>query len=152
MPEVPRPNIIWFIDDQHRAQAAGYMGDPNLATPNLDRLAQEGINFTQAVSGFPLCCPYRGSMLTGRYPHHCVPGHEYQLPPMSCASPVIILPISANGTWTGSRREMAGLPCTSSLLKGGVGSSAGLRTKTTTARGIAGKNGNIIFTQFVYMQ
>ena len=81
MPEVPRPNIIWFIDDQHRAQAAGYMGDPNLATPNLDRLAQEGINFTQAVSGFPLCCPYRGSMLTGRYPHHCVPGHEYQLPP-----------------------------------------------------------------------
>lgn len=76
-----RSNVIWVFGDQHRAQATGYMGDPNVHTPNLDRLAAEGLNFTAAVSGFPLCCPFRGSMLTGRYPHHCVPGHEYQMPP-----------------------------------------------------------------------
>ena len=40
-----------------------------------------GVQFSGAVSGFPLCCPYRGSLLTGRYPHRCVPGHEKQLPP-----------------------------------------------------------------------
>ena len=94
MPTDQRPNIIWIIDDQHRAQATGYKGDPNLSTPNLDRLAQEGINFSAAVSGFPLCCPYRGSMLTGRYPHHCVPGHEYQLPP---EQPTIAQPLRQAG-------------------------------------------------------
>ena len=76
-----RPNVIWVFGDQHRAQALGCMGDPNLSTPNLDRMSAEGVTFTQAVSGFPLCCPYRGALLTGRYPHLTVPGHEYRLPP-----------------------------------------------------------------------
>ena len=76
-----RPNVIWLIADQWRAQALGVNGDPNAHTPNIDRLAESGINFDQARSGFPLCCPFRGSMLTARYPHHMVPGHEYPLPP-----------------------------------------------------------------------
>jgi len=75
-----QPNVIWLIADQWRAQAIGINGDPNVHTPNIDRLASSGINFEQARSGFPLCCPFRGSMLTSRYPHHMVPGHEYQLP------------------------------------------------------------------------
>ncbi len=76
-----QPNIIWIFGDQMRAQATGYMGDPNVHTPNIDRLAQEGLALTSAVSGCPLCCPYRGSLLSGRYPHNAVPGHEMQLPP-----------------------------------------------------------------------
>ena len=77
---VPQPsNVIWIFGDQHRAQATGYNGDPNLRTPNLDRLATESANFN-AISGSPLCCPYRGSLLTGLYPHRCVPGHQYPLP------------------------------------------------------------------------
>ncbi len=75
-----KPNVIWVFGDQHRAQALGCAGDPNANTPNLDALAAQGVNFTGAVSGFPLCCPFRGSLLTGRYPHKCVPGHEYPLP------------------------------------------------------------------------
>ena len=75
-----RPNAIWVFGDQHRAQACGFAGDANVHTPNLDRLAMEGVAFTGAVAGSPLCCPFRGSLLTGRYPHHCVPGHEYPLP------------------------------------------------------------------------
>lgn len=81
MPSESRPNVIWVFGDQHRAQALGSAGDPNLATPNLDRLAAEGLRFTQAVCGYPLCCPFRGSLLTSRYPHECVPGHEHRLPP-----------------------------------------------------------------------
>ena len=73
-------NAIWIMSDQHRGQALSCNGDPNVSTPNLDNMAVYGINFANAVGGFPLCCPYRGSMLTGLYPHKCVPGHEYPLP------------------------------------------------------------------------
>jgi arylsulfatase A-like enzyme len=74
-------NIIWIFGDQHRAQALGFNGDPNVHTPNIDRLAAEGVVFDQAVGGCPLCCPYRGSLLSGKYPHLAVPGHEDQLDP-----------------------------------------------------------------------
>jgi arylsulfatase A-like enzyme len=77
---VYRPNVIWLLADQWRAQAVGTNGDPNVHTPNIDRLSATGINFEQARSGFPLCCPFRGTMLTGRYPNHMVLGHEYALP------------------------------------------------------------------------
>ena len=76
-----RPNVIWVFGDQHRGQALGCAGDPNLHTPNLDRLAAEGVWFRNAVMGFPLCCPARGSILTGQYPHACVPGHQRPLSP-----------------------------------------------------------------------
>lgn len=73
-------NAIWIFGDQHRAQALSCNGDPNLNTPNIDRLSIEGQNYERAVSGFPLCCPFRGSLLSSQYPHKCVPGHEYQMP------------------------------------------------------------------------
>jgi len=73
-------NCIWIMCDQLRSQALSCNGDPNVRTPNLDLLAKQGINFKNAVGGYPLCCPYRGSMLTGLYPHNCTPGHEYPLP------------------------------------------------------------------------
>jgi arylsulfatase A-like enzyme len=70
-----KPNVLWILTDQMRAQATGYNGDPNVRTPHLDRLAVEGVNFTHAVSGTPLCSPFRGSLITGKYPHRSsVPG------------------------------------------------------------------------------
>lgn len=63
-----RPNIVFIFADQWRAQAAGYAGDPNARTPNLDRLVRESVNFSNAVSACPVCSPYRASLLTGRYP------------------------------------------------------------------------------------
>lgn len=75
-----KPNVIWIFGDQHRAQALGCAGDPNARTPNIDNFSELGVTFTNAVSGFPLCCPFRGSLLSGRYPHHAVPGHEYAMP------------------------------------------------------------------------
>lgn len=78
-----RPNVIWVFGDQHRGQAMSCAGDPNVNTPNIDRLAAEGVWFREAMMGFPLCCPARGSLLTGRYPHHCVPAHQAPMPPDS---------------------------------------------------------------------
>lgn len=77
-----KPNVIWILTDQQRFDTLSVNGSENSATPNLDMLARTGANFTNAYSGFPLCCPFRGSMLTGVYPHKCVAGHEKQLNPI----------------------------------------------------------------------
>ncbi len=65
--EHKKPNVIYVFADQWRAQATGYAGDVNARTPILDKLAQEGINFKNAVSTCPSCTPYRASLLTGMY-------------------------------------------------------------------------------------
>lgn len=67
-PAAKRPNVVFIFADQWRAQATGYAGDPNVKTPNLDRLAAESVNFKNAISGCPVCTPYRGSLLTGQTP------------------------------------------------------------------------------------
>ncbi len=62
------PNVVFIFSDQHRAQATGYAGDPNVITPVMNQLAACGLNFTTAVSAVPVCSPYRGCLLTGQYP------------------------------------------------------------------------------------
>ena len=63
-----KPNIIYILTDQWRAQATGYAGDPNVKTPHLDGLAMESVNFQNAVSVCPICTPHRASLMTGKYP------------------------------------------------------------------------------------
>lgn len=63
-----KPNIVYIIVDQWRAQATGYSGDKNVSTPNLDRLAAHSMNVKHAISGMPVCTPYRASLLSGQYP------------------------------------------------------------------------------------
>jgi arylsulfatase A-like enzyme len=67
-PAAARPNILFVIADQWRAQALGYAGDPNVRTPHLDSLAAGSVNFVNAVSGISVCCPARASILTGQRP------------------------------------------------------------------------------------
>lgn len=63
-----QPNVVFVFGDQWRQQATGYAGNPDVKTPNLDRLAKESVNFSNAISGCPVCCPYRASLLTGQPP------------------------------------------------------------------------------------
>jgi len=63
-----KPNILVVLADQWRADALGYAGDPNVETPNLDKLASQSVNFARAVAGCPVCCPTRASLLTGQRP------------------------------------------------------------------------------------
>ena len=61
-----RPNVLFIIADQWRAQALGYAGDPNVHTPHLDALARQSVDFTNATSSVPVCCPTRATLLTGQ--------------------------------------------------------------------------------------
>lgn len=67
-PSGQKPNVVIAFADQWRAQATGYLGDPNVKTPHLEALARQSLSFTNAVSGCPVCSPYRGSLMTGQYP------------------------------------------------------------------------------------
>jgi arylsulfatase A-like enzyme len=62
-----KPNLIYVFADQLRYDACGYTGNSRARTPNIDKLAKEGVNLTNAVSGHPLCAPYRASLFTGKY-------------------------------------------------------------------------------------
>src|SRR5438093_10301910 len=62
-----RPNILFVMTDDQRHDAMGVAGNPILRTPNMDRIAAEGVRFTQAFVTNSLCGPSRASVLTGLY-------------------------------------------------------------------------------------
>ena len=74
-----RPNVLIIYPDQLRRYSAGFwsevpyknhvIGKPDpIVTPNIDKLAKNGVVFTQAISNYPLCSPNRGMLLSGMYP------------------------------------------------------------------------------------
>jgi arylsulfatase A-like enzyme len=63
-----RPNILWVISDQFRADALGVAGNKFVHTPNLDDFSRGAVRFTNAYCPQALCTPARGAMLTGVYP------------------------------------------------------------------------------------
>ncbi|MBS1856479.1 MAG: sulfatase [Acidobacteria bacterium] len=63
-----RPNVLFILADEWRAQSTGYHGDANVHAPVLDRLARQSVSFDTAVSTTPVCCPYRATLMTGQYP------------------------------------------------------------------------------------
>jgi len=76
------PNIILIQSDQHRFDCVGVNGHPLIKTPNIDRLAAEGINFTHAFCPIPLCVPVRNSLLHGQWPteHLCIANWDTEAP------------------------------------------------------------------------
>lgn len=77
-----RPNIILIISDQLRRQALGCYGDPNVSTPNIDALAASGARFTAASSTYPVCVPFRFTLMTGEYAHtRFIPAIEWRMSP-----------------------------------------------------------------------
>ena len=59
-------NILFLFTDQMRWDCLGCVGNPVIKTPNLDRLAAEGVRFENAYCTAPLCTPARAQILTGR--------------------------------------------------------------------------------------
>ena len=64
-----RPNVLYIFSDQHRA--CSMPGEPynQVDAPNLQRIAREGVSFNTCISNYPVCSPYRGILLSGRWPY-----------------------------------------------------------------------------------
>lgn len=65
-----KPNIVILYTDQHSARALGCYGNNEIHTPNLDRLAREGVTMDNAFCNNPICTPSRMCMLSGQYVHN----------------------------------------------------------------------------------
>jgi len=66
----PKPNILYLMTDQHRADCLGCAGHKIIKTPNLDSIAAEGVLFPNAYTSTPSCTPARAGILTGLSPWH----------------------------------------------------------------------------------
>lgn len=85
-----RPNILWIMTDQHRADCLGCMGHPLLKTPNLDRIAARGVVFENAFCQSPVCMSSRASIFTGRYPEAIRVRGMGILPPTETTFPEVL--------------------------------------------------------------
>ncbi|MCZ6677715.1 MAG: sulfatase [Candidatus Poribacteria bacterium] len=75
------PNFLLVFSDQHRYCDMGCAGNPDVITPNMDELAQEGTHFTHTISNIPLCVPARGCIMTGKHPlSHKAVSNDLPLP------------------------------------------------------------------------
>lgn len=63
-----RPNLLFVFADQWRRHAVGFAGEDPVLTPRIDAFAEDALVVENAVSGCPVCSPYRAAMMTGRYP------------------------------------------------------------------------------------
>src|SRR2546426_8077488 len=66
-----RPNILLLFPDQHRFDFTGFNKSLSIRTPHLDRLAQRGVRFTNAVMASPLCAPSRACLASGKEYDRC---------------------------------------------------------------------------------
>ena len=142
-----KPNVVFLLADQWRAKATGYAGDPNVKTPNLDRLARQSLNFRNVVSVCPVCTPYRAALMTGRFPTSTgMFLNDVYLPDRECASPrssgtpAMRRRTSASGTWTGTAAASSSLPSGGRAgITGKPPSATTITSGPTTTRRLAGE-------------
>ena len=70
-PAASKPNVVIILADDLGYGDLGCYGHPRFKTPNLDRMAAEGVRMTQLNTPMPFCAPTRAALLTGRYPFRC---------------------------------------------------------------------------------
>ena len=99
VPRRKKPNIIVVFADQLRSMSLGCYGDKQAKTPNLDRLAFQGARFTNAISTWPVCSPFRAMLITGRYPMSNGVIHNQMAP--KPGQPTIARVLKENGYATG---------------------------------------------------
>lgn len=82
-----RPNLIFILTDNHGAWTLGCYGNPDIQTPHLDRMANEGMQFMRAMASNPVCSPTRATYLTGLIPSqhgvHSFLDNKYMMGPQA---------------------------------------------------------------------
>jgi N-sulfoglucosamine sulfohydrolase len=126
--ERPRPNFIVFIADDMAWNDSGAYGHPRVRTPNLDRLARQGMRFDRACLTTSSCSPSRASIMTGRYPH--ATGAPELHMPLPVEQRMLTEPLREAGYFTGAAGKWhLGGPAKAKLDQvregGGPGGSAG---------------------------
>ena len=93
-----RPNIVLIIADDLAWDDSGPYGNDRVRTPNLDKLAAEGMKFTRAILTASSCSPSRASIITGRYPHRT--GAEELHWPVPAKQVTFVEKLREAGYWT----------------------------------------------------
>lgn len=92
------PNVVLIIADDLAWDDTGAYGNKKVRTPNLDRLAREGMKFTRAFVAISSCSPSRASLITGRYPHNT--DAEQLHWPLPAEQVTFVEKLKAAGYWT----------------------------------------------------
>jgi len=102
-PTTKPPNIVFLISDDHSAPDLGCYGNPSITTPHLDRMAREGLRFTNCFVSSAQCSPNRSSLFTGCTPHTTSTSRLHT--PLPDWEPTIIDALKAHGYHTGIFRK-----------------------------------------------
>lgn len=95
------PNIVYIMSDELAYYEVSYMGHPLLRTPRIDRMAAEGIRFTQALAGAPVCAPLRCNLMTGKHAGHASVRENGGGTPLRAGEPTIASMLKEIGYATG---------------------------------------------------
>ena len=96
-----KTNIVYIMLDELGYFELSCMGNKHLKTPNIDRMAAEGMRFTQALAGGPVCAPTRCVLMTGQHTGHCTVRMNSQVWPMRAEDVTIAEVLKKGGYATG---------------------------------------------------
>jgi len=103
-----KPNVIFILSDQHNYNISGFMGNQFVKTPNIDKLAKNGVSMTNCYCNSPLCIPSRSSMLSGLLPSRTGIFNNMQCLPTDRATLVHSLSVSGYDTVLCGRMHFSG--------------------------------------------
>jgi arylsulfatase A-like enzyme len=95
------PNIVYIMSDELAYYELSHMGNPRIRTPRIDQMAAEGIRFTQALAGSPVCAPLRCNLMTGKHAGHASVRVNDGGTPLRAGEPTIASMLQQHGYATG---------------------------------------------------
>ncbi len=95
------PNIVYIMSDELAYYEVGYNNAPLLKTPRIDQMARDGLIFTNAMAGAPVCAPLRASLMTGKHMGHCSVRANDGGTPLRADEPTIASMLKSKGYATG---------------------------------------------------
>lgn len=97
----PRPNVVYIMSDELAYYELSHMGNSKIRTPHIDRFAQEGLRFTQALAAAPVCAPLRCALMTGKHMGHASVRANGGGTPLRAEEPTIASMLKQRGYATG---------------------------------------------------